>query len=400
MNPGPSTAAQTAADPGLAGRLAESLEHYRAILDTAVDGIITIDEHGLIQSFNGAAERIFGYRADEVLGLNISLLMPEPYRHQHDGYIEAYRSSGQARIIGIGREVEGRRRDGSVFPMDLSVGEIHLPGRRLFTGITRDITDRKAAEADAQRRLNDLAHVSRVATMGTMATALAHEVNQPLTAIISHAGACLRLLATRRPAEIADAPDSLEALLHESLTQIARQGERAGEVIRQLRRFVRKSEMEFHACQLNRLVSEVMFLLAHEIRATKVQLEFRLADNLPEVAMDRVQIEQVIFNLVRNALEAMASVAQDQRLLWLSTSLVEQDAAPAIRFCAEDRGPGFAGIEPARLFEPYFTTKAGGMGQGLAICHSILESHEGGISAEPAAPRGARFCFWLPVTRK
>ena len=141
---------RSAAHIALAGRLAESLEHYRAILDTAVDGIITIDERGLIQSFNRAAERMFGYGVDEVLGQNISLLMPAPDRDQHDRYIEAYRQSGQAKIIGIGREVEGRRRDGSVFPMDLSVGEVHLPGRRLFTGITRDISDRKAVEAEAQ----------------------------------------------------------------------------------------------------------------------------------------------------------------------------------------------------------------------------------------------------------
>lgn len=388
---------RSAAHIALAGRLAESLEHYRAILDTAVDGIITIDERGLIQSFNRAAERMFGYGVDEVLGQNISLLMPAPDRDQHDRYIEAYRQSGQAKIIGIGREVEGRRRDGSVFPMDLSVGEVHLPGRRLFTGITRDISDRKAVEAEAQRRLNDLAHVSRVATMGTMATALAHEVNQPLTAIISHAGACLRLLAARRPAGAPPTGDSLEAQLQDSLTQIARQGERAAEVIRQLRRFVGKSEMAFRPAQLNTVVQEVLWLLAHEIRGSRAHLDLSLAAELPEVMMDRVQIEQVVFNLVRNALEAISDTPEAQRRLWLRTEpSTSPSGSAAVAFVVEDRGIGFSGLEPAQLFEPYFTTKAGGMGQGLAICQSIIETHEGGIAAEAAQPQGARFRFWLP----
>jgi len=283
--------------------------------------------------------------------------------------------------------------------MDLSVGEVHLANRRLFTGITRDISDRKAAEANAQRRLNDLAHVSRVATMGAMATALAHEVNQPLTAIISHATACLRLLNAQRPLGTESPPDSLDAQLQDSLAQIARQGERAGEVIRQLRRFVRKSEMEFHDHQLNAVAREVLSLLAHEIRESKAQIEFDLAPGLPDVPMDRVQIEQVVFNLVRNALEAMSAVPEDQRRIWLRTSAFVRDGKAAVGFCVEDRGPGFAGIEPSRLFEPYFTTKASGMGQGLAICRSILEAHEGGISASPADPYGARFQFWLPVAR-
>ena len=383
----------------LEDRLAESLEHYRAILDTAVDGIITIDERGLIQSFNRAAERMFGYTAQQIIGRNVSVLMAEPERRRHDAHLDAYRADGKAHIIGIGREVEGQRSDGSRFPMDLSVGEIHLPNRRLFTGITRDISDRKAAEAQAQRRLNDLAHVSRVATMGAMATALAHEVNQPLTVIISHATACLRLLNAQRPPGSEAAPGPLEAQLQESLAQIARQGERAGEVIRQLRRFVGKSEMAFHDCQLNSVAQEVLSLLAHEIRASRTQIDFDMAESLPEVPMDRAQIEQVVFNLVRNALEAMAAVPEQRRRLRLSTAQIEHDGRAAASFCVEDCGPGFAGIEPARLFEPYFTTKAGGMGQGLAICRSIVEAHDGGIGASAAQPEGARFHFWLPLAR-
>lgn len=378
----------------LARQLAVSMEHYRAILDTAVDGIVTIDEHGLIESFNRSAERMFGYAADEVIGRNISVLMPEPYRSRHDGYLGAYVSTGKARIIGIGREVEGLRKDGSVFPMDLAVGEVHLPGRRLFTGITRDISDRKAVEAEARRRLNDLAHVSRLAAMGEMATALAHEVNQPLTAIISHASACLRILASNR----AD-PQLLQELLQDSLTQIARQGERAGEVIKRLRRFVRKSEMEFLADDLNSIVRDVLWLVGHELRASSAQVELQLAVDLPPVTMDRVQIEQVVFNLIRNALEALAGVPEPRRCVRVTTMRGERGGRATAVCRVEDRGTGFAGVEPSKLFEPYFTTKPSGLGQGLAICRSILEAHEGGLGAEAGVPDGACFEFWLPLVR-
>jgi len=367
--------------------LAEALERHRAILDTAVDGIITIDDRGIIESFNHAAERMFGYAADEVIGHNIRLLMPQPYRRDHDQYIENYLSTGQARIIGIGREVEGLRKDGTVFPMDLAVGAVHLPERLLFTGITRDISDRKAVEAEGRRRLNDLAHTSRLTALGEMATGLAHEVNQPLTAIISHASACLRMLGSGH----AD-----EALMRESLQQIARQGERAGEVIKRLRGFVRKGEMAFREDDLNTVVRDVLWLVGHEIKAAQIEVDLQLEDNLPAAQMDRVQIEQVVFNLVRNAIEAMAQTPAAQRRLTLYTSSAQWREAPAIRFCVQDSGPGFGGLDPARLFDAYFTTKPDGLGQGLSICRSIIETHDGHIAAEVSDSGSARLQFVLP----
>lgn len=368
--------------------LAESLERYRAILDTAVDGIITISDAGIIESFNRAAERMFGYAAHEVIGKNISSLMPEPYRSQHDRYIGRYLATHEARIIGIGREVEGLRKNGSTFPMDLAVGEVRLPGRRLFTGITRDISQRKAIEAEARRRLNDLAHTARLAALGEMATGLAHEVNQPLTAIITQASACLRLIASGR----ADAE-----LLRDSLQQIARQGERAAEVIKRLRSFVQKGEMAFVHGSLNAVVRDVLWLLAHEIRSAQVDIELQLAADLPDVQMDRVQIEQVVFNLVRNAIEAMQQRPGMQNRLWLGTALSRWRERDAVRFSVQDNGPGFGERQADQLFEPYFTTKPDGIGQGLAICRSIIDSHEGHIEAEPIAAGGARFSFVLPL---
>lgn len=379
----------------LAGRLEESLELCRAILDTAIDGIITIDELGRIQSFNKAAERIFGYSAADVLGSNISRLMPEPFRSRHDADLGHYLVTGEQHVIGRGREVQGQRRNGSVFPMELAVGEAHLAGRKLFTGITRDISDRKMVEEQARHRLNELAHVSRLAAMGEMATALAHEVNQPLTAIISHATACMRMLG-----HLPVGSESLQEVLIDSLTQISRQGERAGEVIKRLRSFVRKGEMEFRAESINSVVHDVLWLAGHECRAASVTVELNLQEPLPRVSMDRIQIEQVVFNLLRNAMEAVAGLPGDRRRIRIDTQLSDQRGQASVVCSLEDKGPGFASEAAERLFEPYYTTKTNGLGQGLSICQSILEAHSGRIAAERLQPVGARFSFWLPLARQ
>lgn len=375
-------------DPGLALELRESLERHRAILDTAVDGIITISEAGLIESFNRAAERIFGYRADEVIGRNVSMLMPEPDRGRHDSYVSNYVQTGRARVIGIGREVTGLRRDGSTFPMDLAIGEVHLPNRRLFTGITRDISDRKAAELEARRRLDDLAHVSRLASMGELASTLAHEVNQPLTAIVTHASACLRMMASG---------DADFELLRDSMTQIARQGERAGEVIRHIRSFVRKGEIVFAPVRLDRIVREVLWLLGNEISNAGVQVATDLPQQLPAVQAGRVEIEQVVFNLVRNALDALAEVPEARRSMLLRAAVTTLDGVPAVQLWVEDSGSGFGERAPGSLFEAYFTTKDHGLGQGLAICRSLVDAHQGRIWAEARSTGGASFTFVLPL---
>lgn len=383
------TGPETVAAADTAAALAESLERHRAILDTAVDGIITINDRGIVESFNRAAERMFGYTAAEIIGHNISRLMPEPYRSGHDGYVRHYVATGDARIIGIGREVEGLRKDGSVFPMDLAVGEVHLPGRRLFTGITRDISYRKAVEMEARRRLNDLAHTARLAALGEMASGLAHEVNQPLTAIISHASACLRMMASGR----ADAE-----LMQESLQQIARQGERAGEVIKRLRRFVQKGEIEFRAADLNTVVRDVLWLLGHELKAAQVEITLELDEALPAVQMDSVQIEQVVFNLVRNAIDAMQARDGGARRLRIETAHDRWREAPAVRVAVVDSGPGLGGLGE-QLFQPYFTTKPDGLGQGLSICRSIVEAHDGRLQAADAEGGGACFEFRLPLVQ-
>ena len=187
----------------------ESGERLRAILETAVDAIVTIEESGVIESVNPAAERAFGYSRDELLGRNVSMLMPSPYREEHDRHVERYLRTGEARIIGIGREVEAQRKDGTVFPVDIAVSEVRLPGRRLFTGIIRDLTERREMEERARLRLESAAHTARMLELGEMCSEIVHEVNQPLTAIVSYAEACLRTVRRggAQPALIEDALD-------------------------------------------------------------------------------------------------------------------------------------------------------------------------------------------------
>lgn len=380
----------TGADMRVADRmqaeLAESLDRHQAILDTAVDGILTIDGSGLIQSFNRAAERIFGYRAVEVLGRNVSMLMPQPYRAEHDGYLYNYLTTRRKKIIGLGREVEGLRKDGTVFPLDLSVGEVVVSGQRVFTGIIRDITDRRQIEQEARRRQDEMAHMARVHSMGDLAAGLAHEINQPLTAILGFSGACARMI---------DAGTADMALLRDSMQQIARQGERAAEVIRRLRKYVEKGEIEQQPSDLGASVHEVLELLQHELKVNDVRVLTKLPDELPRLLLDRVQIEQVLVNLVRNAVQAMVEARISAPELQIESAV--SDAPVGVSVTVRDNGPGFGDSPPDQLFAPFFTTKKDGLGQGLSICRRIVEAHGGRIWAEQNQPSGAAFSLWLPL---
>ncbi|MBX6421659.1 MAG: PAS domain S-box protein [Nevskia sp.] len=373
-------------DRDVQAELIEALELYQAVLDTAVDGIITIDGDGRILSFNHAAERIFGYRAAEVIDRNVSLLMPEPYRSEHDGYLHNYRTTRRKKIIGIGREVEGRRKDGTVFPIELAVGEVNPPGKRVFTGFIRDISDRKQAELEARRRQDELAHLARVHSMGDLAAGLAHELNQPLTAILGYARACLRMIG----AGSAD----LE-LLRQSMEQIARQGERAAEIIRRLRRYVEKGEIDRQPSDLGARVQEALAMLQHQIKAHAVKVRVNGTEGLPPLLLDSIQIEQVLVNLARNAIEAMTGAQVEAPELELVAAL--SDTPLGVRLSVRDNGPGFGDTAPDELFAPFFTTKKEGLGQGLSICRRIIEAHGGRLWAEPNHPQGAAFHLWLPL---
>ena len=361
--------------------LAEREAHLRSIYDTAPDALIVIDEAGVIQSYSAAAERMFGWSASEVLGRNVKLLMPEPYRAQHDGYIHHYLDTGERRIIGIGRIVVGERKDGSTFPMELAVGEVRSEGGRVFTGFVRDLTEHQATETRLQELQSELVHMSRLTAMGEMASALAHELNQPLSAIANYLSGARRLLERAGNSE----PRAAEAL-----DKAAGQALRAGEIIRRLRDFLSRGEGERRIESLPKLVQEACALAMVGAKESGVRVRYRFDPDIDRVIVDRVQIQQVILNLVRNGLDAMAD--QPRRELEVATSAASEEMAIV---SVTDTGPGVDGAAAARLFQPFVTTKANGMGVGLSISRTIVEAHGGRIWTEPNPEGGAAFHFTL-----
>lgn len=493
----------------------EGLE-YRAILDAAVDAIVVVDHHGAIQEFSRAAERIFGYSREEILGRNVRELMPEPFRREHDGYMDRHMATGEQRIIGVGREVSARRKDGGVFPCDLAVGRVHGVEPPRFVGFIRDITARKESEeqlrrsetelrlaqelanlgnyvmhaegggrdyyspqlhrilgvepdepglmrhdyfarwvhptdrqrvAEAfgrmdagrgpldieyrivlrdqtvrhlhhlaqavfrpdgrvlkyigtihdvteRRRAEDearvlqerLTHFSRLSTMGEMAAGLAHEINQPLSAIATYARACQRLIAQPEP-------DSGEVVA--ALEQINAQALRAGEVIRRLRNFVKNREVKREPVDCTRLLEDLRTLAETDARLHNIRLRLECEEPLPLVYADPIQLQQVVLNLVRNAIDAMTEAPEDRREVVLATRRASDGE---VEVTVADHGTGLAPEATEHLFNPFFTTKASGTGLGLAISRSIVRAHGGRLWHTPNDGCGVRFHFTLPVS--
>jgi two-component system sensor kinase FixL len=364
----------------------DAAPRLKAILDATVDAIITIDVHGTIESVNPATERMFGYSAAQMLGNNVAMLMAAPHREQHDGYLQHYLATGERRIIGIGREVDARRADGSLFPVDLAVTEFWCDEQRMFTGLIRDISERRAAERAAQQRLDELAHAGRLAELGLTTSTIAHEVNQPLTAIVSFAHACQRLLDQ-------GAPD--RDLLRDALGQIAQQGERASAIISHIRAMSSKRETLTERVDLNATVRGVLDILARELRYQQVDVRTCLDDAVPAVRADRVQVEQIIMNLLSNAMDAMRADGPHAHCITITSAL----ECTSVSLTVQDNGPGLDATQLARVFENFYTTKPSGLGLGLSICRSLARAHGGELRAQDPAPgeRGAAFLLSLPV---
>lgn len=368
----------------------------KSIIDTAPDAIITIDADGLVRSFSPAAERMFEFQADEVIGRNVNILMPSPDKERHDGYLARYLRTGDKRIIGIGREIRACRKNGTIFSAELAVGELALGEHRIFTGFIRDVTDRVEAERKADQLQRELAHLNRIQTMGELATALAHELNQPLAAISNYAQAARRVID-------ADSTDSAKAST--MLAQVAEQALRAGEIMKRMRGFAQRGEIERQPEDINEIVREAVRLSLGGVTFRDVEVSFELTENLPRVAVDRIQIQQVIVNLMRNAIDALLDGAQ--HVVDISTTHMPPDRrvqvtaaghdGDQVRVSIRDNGPGIAPEIANRLFSPLATTKQTGLGVGLAICRTIVEAHDGKIWAESTSGDGAAFHFTLPV---
>ena len=361
--------------------------HLQSILDSIPDAMVVINEHGLIQSFSSAAERLFGLSAAEVLGKNVKILMPSPYREDHDGYIERYLRTGERRIIGIGRVVVGQRNDGSTFPMELAVGEMHVREQRFFTGFIRDLTERQQTEARLQELQSELVHMSRLTAMGEMASALAHELNQPLAAIANYMKGSRRLLENRQ--------DQSLSVLRDAMEKAADQALRAGDIIRRLRDFVSRGESERRVEDVKKLIEEASALALVGAKDKGVRVRFAFAPRLNYVLADKVQVQQVLLNLIRNAIDAMETAPT--RALVVATSAAADNM---VEISVADTGAGIAPEIADQLFQPFVTTKSHGMGVGLSISRTIIESHGGSITPRPNPGGGTIFTFTLPVVNK
>mgnify|MGYP001165984100 CR=1 FL=1 len=364
--------------------LEEREQRLRLILDTVLDATVVIDRGGLIVSFNAAAVRQFGYAEHEVVGHNVSMLMPEPYRGGHDGYIDRYLKTGEKRIIGVDRVVVGLRKDGTTFPMKLAVGEMRFGDTVQFIGFIRDLTEREESAARLEEIQGELARLARLNELGEMASTLAHELNQPLSAIANYTQGCTRLLR--------DMDDAVSARMRAALEEVARQSLRAGQIIRHLREFVMRGDTDKAPEDIRKLVEEAGALALMGSRERGIRSVFDFAPGADMVMADRVQIQQVLINLIRNAVEAMRDSG---------TRLVTVTTAPAgpgeVAVEVADTGPGISPEIAAQLFRPFVTTKAGGMGVGLSISKRIIESHGGTIDVRRNDRGGATFRFTLPA---
>ncbi len=351
----------------------------QSILDTVPDGLVVIDKAGVVQFFSHAAERMFGYTAEQIIGNNVSLLMPDSHSGAHDGYLERYVRTGERRIIGIGRVVVGRRSNGSVFPMELQVGETVVDGSFLFTGFVRDLTERQDHERRLAELQSELIHVSRLSELGQMVSALAHEVNQPLTALANYIGGARRLLTAESP-----------PALRRAIEKMGEQAARAHAIVQSLRGLLKKEARSVRDENLQTMIQETS-ALALLGTSRGIHLDLHLAPEATYARVDKVQIQQVLLNLMRNAVEAMAGLPN--RSLVVSTSKTDD----WVEISVADNGPGLAETVQARLFQPFVTTKPDGLGVGLSICRTIVEAHGGRLSAVSEVGKGTVFRFTVPA---
>ena len=361
-----------------------SEENYRVVVETASDAIVSIDDCGTIRFANPATERIFGYKSSDLIGKSLTVLMPEYLRAAHEKGLKRYLATGQRHMNWQGTELTALRKNGQEFQVEVSFGDLDSDGHRVFTGFIRDISKRKQAVDRLRETELELARVSRLTTMGELSASIAHEVNQPLTAVINNANACLRLLDNR----------NLEPeVLRRALEDIVADGTRAGAVIARIRAFLKKTPAEKFQVDINEVIQEVLVLAGHKLHENRVSLERQLTKALPLVMADRVQLVQVLLNVIMNAIEALSAVTNRPRMLWVHSELNESgDVLVSVR----DSGIGFSS-EPDDVFIPFVTTKADGMGLGLPISRSLIEGHGGRLWGEANVPHGADFKFTLPV---
>jgi two-component system sensor kinase FixL len=331
---------------------------------------------------------MFGYRPDELVGQSIGILMVGADKARHGNYLNRYKETGIRRIIGIGREVQAQRKDGSSFPAHIAVGEVGAGNTRRFVGLIRDLTEQRQSEEEALRQREEMVNVSRLSMMGEMAAAMAHELNQPLTAIANYAAASIRLLEQGAADSLADVRDALQ--------EIKDQAHRAGDVIQRTRSFTKSADGTRTVTRIHEVAALIRSLATLDTKANNIQLKWEIPADLPPVVVDSVQIQQIILNLVRNAVDAMEDIPADRRQISVTAKLT---APHEIRLEVSDRGTGVSEAAAANIFNAFYTTKSAGMGMGLAICRTIARAHGGQLGFRNNEPEegGATFFFTLPT---
>jgi two-component system sensor kinase FixL len=356
-----------------------------ALLNAAVDGIVIIDEDGTILSFNPAAESMFGYAKAEVTGKNVTTLMPQPYCDEHNSFIKRYRDTGKASIIGIGREVVGLKSDGEQFPIFLSVGEIAGESKERFVGLIRDLSEQRRIEGMVRELETHLAHADRLVTLGELTAGIAHEINQPLTAIAAYADAGHRLLTSGNPSSADEIRDICK--------RVAEQARRAGAVVSHLRKLASRGNVVKARCQLKPVIQNVLTLFEYDIRQSHITLKTDIERKLPEVFIDDIQIQQVLVNLIKNSIDALREAGTPEPEILITAESAEREILVKVT----DNGPGVDEELRSRLFEPFFTTKPLGVGLGLSICCNIALAHGGSLRHETPPDGGCRFTLSLPL---
>jgi PAS domain S-box-containing protein len=361
----------------------------RRIIDSSLDAVLSMNERGTVTEWNAQAEAMFGWRRDEAVGRSLSeLLIPRQHRDAHDKGLQHFLSTGEGPLLNRRIEITALHRDGTEFPVEVSIAPYQIDGHWEFSGFVRDITDKKLAEASTRRHREmemELAHANRVATMGQMSASITHEVNQPIGAAVTNAHAALRWLGAT--------PPNMDEV-RQALSRIVLNGNRATDVLSRIRSFIKKTPPRKESLDVNELLLEVIALMRSEAKSNKVAVQMNLADGLPAVHADRVQMQQVLLNLIINAIEAMSASDASSRRLLISSAKSESNE---ISVEVQDSGPGLPPASLEQIFQAFYTTKPTGLGMGLSICRSIVGAHGGTLRATAGHPTGAIFTFTLPV---
>lgn len=357
-----------------------------ALLEAAVDGIVIINSHGIVRRFNRAAEKIFGYLESDIAGSNVSVLMPEPHRGEHDTYLGNYSRTGKASIIGAGREVTGLKKNGETFPLFLSVGEIQREGERRFIGILRDLSEVQASREQVRQLEEQLLHADRLVILGELTAGIAHEINQPLTAIAAYADAGKKMVG-RDPAGASGAD------LNSICERISEQSRRAASVVQNLRKLVRSGTVSKARHNINQIIRNTLLLFEFEIKKGNIELLFFPDDSLEELYVDEIHIQQIMVNLVKNSIDAISASDTDSGRIEIHVSRTPHEVLVTV----SDNGPGVSEKHREQLFESFFTTKPKGVGLGLSICKTIAGAHGGSLKYAQRKQGGSQFTLSLPL---